>query len=124
MKRYITQQHYTMLSKKIDNLIEVSNDIASELAALRDDSVAMEDSLPAPDLRGKTQLAANILYLMSKKGIKSVASLSRLSGIPQPTMHKIIAGEVKSPGFEKLKQIADVLGVNLLDLATTKMTRK
>lgn len=48
---------------------------------------------------------------MDAKGIGSVAELARISGVQQPTVHRIISGETRSPRISTLKQLADALGI-------------
>lgn len=58
----------------------------------------------------------NLKYLMSEKGILNVTELARLTKIHQPTLHRLLAGEVKDPKYINLKQLADYFGVVVSDL--------
>lgn len=58
----------------------------------------------------------NLKYLMSEKGILNVTELARLTKIHQPTLHRLLAGDVKDPKYINLKQLADYFGVVVSDL--------
>lgn len=45
----------------------------------------------------------------------SEGELSRRSGVPQPTVHRIITGESKSPRREKVERIARAFGRTIED---------
>ncbi|MDR5615469.1 MULTISPECIES: S24 family peptidase [unclassified Arsenophonus] len=75
---------------------------------------------------GTQNLNKNIKILMDEKGVKSVAELSRRIGMPQPTLHRMLSGEVKSPRLEIVQKIANFFRVEaneLLykDLSTTNI---
>lgn len=59
---------------------------------------------------------ANLKYLMGERGILNVTELARLTKIHQPTLHRLLAGEVKDPKYINLKQLADYFGVVVSDL--------
>lgn len=59
----------------------------------------------------------NLKYLMIERGILNVTELARLTKIHQPTLHRLLAGEVKDPKYINLKQLADYFGVVVSDLA-------
>lgn len=58
----------------------------------------------------------NLKYLMVEKGISNVTELARLTKIHQPTLHRLLAGEVKDPKYVNLKQLSDFFGVKVSDL--------
>lgn len=60
-------------------------------------------------------LIANIQLLLADKGI-SEAELSRQTGIPQPTLHKILTGKTSDPRISTLKSIAEYFEVSLDNL--------
>lgn len=57
-------------------------------------------------------LIDNVVALMRKEGL-SEAKLSRATGIPQPTLHKILSGKTADPRISTLKSIADYFEVSL-----------
>lgn len=59
----------------------------------------------------------NIRYLMSKKGITNVTELARVTKIHQPTLHRLLAGDVRDPRYLNLKQLANYFNVNVDELA-------
>lgn len=48
---------------------------------------------------------------MDVAGIKSEGELSRLSGVPQPTVHRIITGESREPKTPNLRKLAEACGL-------------
>ncbi|KGA30250.1 S24 family peptidase [Pectobacterium odoriferum] len=62
------------------------------------------------------KLIANINYLMSQRGIANVTDLAKQLRIPQPTMHRLLSGDVKEPKYPMIKHIADFFRVNVQDL--------
>lgn len=62
------------------------------------------------------KLNKNIKKLMAEKGVKSVAELSRRIGMPQPTLHRMLSGEVKSPRLKIIQKIADFFRVEANEL--------
>lgn len=56
-------------------------------------------------------LTTNLLFLMAKHGIPSATELARMSGLKQPTVHRIIKGESRDPRLSNLKALADVFGI-------------
>ncbi|SPP31310.1 putative HTH-type transcriptional regulator [Arsenophonus endosymbiont of Aleurodicus floccissimus] len=62
------------------------------------------------------KLNKNIKKLMDEKGVKSVAELSRRIGMPQPTLHRMLSGEVKSPRLEIVQKIANFFRVEANEL--------
>lgn len=53
--------------------------------------------------------------LLSEKGW-SKYKLAKTANIPQSSLHDILSGKIKSPTGERLKSIADALGVSIDDL--------
>ena len=62
-------------------------------------------------------LSQNIKYLMDKAKISSITELARRLQLNQPTLHRLVSGEVKDPKYATLKQIADYFHVSPIDLA-------
>ncbi|MGF6444364.1 helix-turn-helix domain-containing protein [Paraburkholderia youngii] len=52
---------------------------------------------------------------MKRRGIRSQGELSRLSGVPQPTINRTLKN-VSVPEFSTLKKLADALGVDVRSL--------
>lgn len=50
----------------------------------------------------------------------SLDALSDASGVPKSTLAKIMSGATKSPEFERIRAIADALGLSLEDLSDKK----
>ncbi|MDE9499337.1 helix-turn-helix domain-containing protein [Xenorhabdus bovienii] len=61
-------------------------------------------------------LNKNIKYLMHQAGITSVTELSKRIKMQQPTLHRMITGEIKDPKYTNLKHIADFFRVSPIDL--------
>jgi len=59
----------------------------------------------------KTRLRA----LLTKKGI-SPYTLSQISKVPQPTIHRILTGESTSPRDSNIKKLAKGLGITEMEL--------
>ena len=55
---------------------------------------------------------------MSAAGIRSEGELARLSGVPQPTIHRIITGQSVDPRRSNLEKIANACGISYLELAS------
>ena len=55
-----------------------------------------------------------ILDKLLKDKNMSVNKLANVSGIPQPTLYKIVKGITKDPSLTVMKTIADGLGVSIL----------
>lgn len=62
-------------------------------------------------------LAKNIIFLMRRHGIESELELATATGIPQPTIWRIINGESLSPRDSTVQPIADYF---CIDIATVK----
>ena len=112
---YITHQHYKLLLKKVESIGSILKDLSDEIYLLRYPANTTAPVIKA-NTEGKTLLASTILALMAKNGIKSVAKLARIAKVPQPTMHRIMAGEVKSPSLNTLSKISKALNTNLVNL--------
>lgn len=56
-------------------------------------------------------LKRNVDYLMKENGVKNYAELASLSGLQQPTLHRIIRGKSKDPSIGSLESIGNALGV-------------
>lgn len=69
------------------------------------------------------KLASNINHLMSQKGIANVTELAKQIRIPQPTMHRLLSGDVKEPKYALLKQIADFFKLSVQELVETDLLR-
>ncbi|MHA7916483.1 S24 family peptidase [Alloalcanivorax xenomutans] len=57
----------------------------------------------------------NLRYLM-EKAKENPYSLASATGVPQPTIHRIVEGESKSPRDKSLRPLAEYFGVTLQDL--------
>ena len=53
---------------------------------------------------------------MKAAGIRSEGELARLSGVTQPTVHRILSGESEDPRRKNLEKIADACGVSYQSL--------
>ncbi|MBG6243582.1 MAG: helix-turn-helix domain-containing protein [Candidatus Symbiopectobacterium sp. Dall1.0] len=73
---------------------------------------------------GTENLNRNIKSLMTKKQVKSVAELSRRIGMPQPTLHRMLNGEVKSPRLAVVQNLAKFFNVETNDLLYKDLTLK
>lgn len=67
-------------------------------------------------------LERNIKHLMDKAGISNTTELSRRLRMNQPTLHRLLSGEVKDPKYGVLKQIADFFKIEVKDLAETDLS--
>jgi len=56
----------------------------------------------------------NILRILTHKGW-SKYRLAKEANIPQSSLHDILSGKIKNPTAERLKSIADALGVSVND---------
>lgn len=65
----------------------------------------------------------NINSLMHRNNVKTPTELSRLTKIPQPTLHKLLTGGVQEPKYTMLKALADALDVSVEDLAERDLTK-
>jgi transcriptional regulator with XRE-family HTH domain len=48
-----------------------------------------------------------------KNGSINVSAIARESGVPQPTVKRILDGSVKSPGVENIQRICDATGIDI-----------
>src|SRR5579863_6988609 len=62
-------------------------------------------------------LTDNLRHLMQLKDI-SEAALARKTAIPQPTLHKILAGKTNDPRASTLKALADFFEISIDELLT------
>ncbi len=68
------------------------------------------------------KIISNTKYLMKKHGLKNVTELAKRTGIPQPTLHRILAGDVKEPKLLNIRQISGYFGVAVADLLEKDFT--
>lgn len=61
------------------------------------------------------QIAKNLSKILNERNINPT-ELSRLSGVPQPTLFKLLKGQSRSPGVETLEKVATALGVSILQI--------
>ncbi len=62
-------------------------------------------------------LRKNILYLIKKYKINT-AQLSKKINVPQPTIHRLVSGEMEDPKLSILNNIAKYFGISLDELIT------
>lgn len=62
-----------------------------------------------------------VLKILNNKGW-SKYKLAKTAGIPQSSLHDILSGKIKNPTAERLKSIADALGVSVNEFFTEKDT--
>ncbi|MBP6861371.1 MAG: helix-turn-helix transcriptional regulator [Neisseriaceae bacterium] len=60
-------------------------------------------------------LAKNVTLLLEERGMNA-HDLSRATGIPQPSIYRIMTGQTKNPSVPRLKVIACYFGVDYADL--------
>lgn len=60
-------------------------------------------------------LAKNLQSLLEKSGLTE-AAVSRLTGIAQPTMHKLLTGKTEDPRISTLQCVSDFFEVSIDDL--------
>lgn len=68
-----------------------------------------------------TLLGKNVEWLMRKHGIKRFTHLAKLTGVPQPTIHRFMSGLHGEPRSSTLKPIADYFGITLAQLLDTDL---
>jgi transcriptional regulator with XRE-family HTH domain len=66
-------------------------------------------------------LVQNLLYLMQKRGIENPTRLAKASGLPQPTVKRILDGTSTDPRTDTLQQLAEFFGVNVEALRTANL---
>ncbi|HDG1667826.1 TPA: helix-turn-helix domain-containing protein [Kluyvera ascorbata] len=69
------------------------------------------------------KMISNINFLMGQRGINHITELAKQIRIPQPTMHRLVSGEVKEPKYVLLKQIADFFKVSIQDLVEKDLSK-
>lgn len=69
------------------------------------------------------RLIANINLLMQQKGVANVTELAKNTRIPQPTMHRLVTGDIKDPKYALLKRIADYFKVTVEELVENDLTK-
>ncbi len=74
--------------------------------------------LEMPNLAQPTKLASNIRELMRLRGGLTEAKVSRQTGTPQPTLHKILTGQTADPRLSTIKQLAEFFDLTLDQLMT------
>lgn len=57
-------------------------------------------------------LSENLADLMNKHGLNAT-TLARATGVPQPTIHRILRGATKDPHTDTVKPLADLFGVSI-----------
>ncbi|HGM5338211.1 TPA: S24 family peptidase [Serratia marcescens] len=62
------------------------------------------------------RIIANINHLMQKHSVATVADLAKLIRVPQPTFHRLMAGENQDPKYTLLKRVADYFKISVSDL--------
>lgn len=66
------------------------------------------------DMENMATIYGNRLaVLMSNAGVSQYA-LSKLTGVPQPTIQRLLSGETQNPKMDTLKKLADCVGEELL----------
>lgn len=66
----------------------------------------------------------NRILSKMKENNYSEGELSRLSGVPQPSIHRLVSNEVKSPNINNVTKIANALKIELEWLLTGKESIK
>lgn len=64
-----------------------------------------------------SDISVNLYKQMQKRGI-SEAELARCTHIPQPTLHKILAGKTEDPRFSTLQQLAAFFNLTVDELVS------
>lgn len=67
-----------------------------------------------------SQLRRNLAYLMAKHGTNPTA-LAKATGVPQPTIHRILKGESDDPRTATVRPLADYFGVSVEFLRTANI---
>lgn len=63
-----------------------------------------------------TSVKENLKYLMKRDGKISEGELSRKTGIPQTTIHRILSGEIKESKPSTLRPLANYFGLTIAQL--------
>ena len=64
-------------------------------------------------------LKDNLAKLMASRGLNPT-SLAKETGLNQPTLHRILTGESKSPRLSTLTLLAEYFGVTLIELTSAR----
>ncbi|MBB4722721.1 LexA family transcriptional regulator [Xanthomonas euvesicatoria] len=77
----------------------------------------------APDNSDMNRLSENLRHLM---GVESLSEnqLSRNTGVPQPTIHRVLSGRVSDPRDGTLRPLAEYFGLSVEELRTGKLDEK
>ncbi|MEQ4655669.1 S24 family peptidase [Providencia manganoxydans] len=67
------------------------------------------------------KLVENINVLMREKGVANFTELAKNTKIPQPTMHRLVSGDIKDPKYTLLKNIADFFKVSVDELVESSL---
>lgn len=70
-------------------------------------------SYSLPYIPGMVDIASQLDEAMRIRGVESQSSLSRVSGVPQPTINRILKGKTEKPDLETIKKLAQALLVNV-----------
>lgn len=70
------------------------------------------------------QLIGRLLTEKLKEHGWSEGELARRSGVPQPTTHRILAGDAKSPRIDNVNKLAKALGVDSAALLAGKLANE
>lgn len=62
-------------------------------------------------------ISKNLKYLLNRYAISPTA-LSKSTGVPQPTIHRILTGESKEPRTSNLRPISEYFNISIDDLST------
>jgi DNA-binding Xre family transcriptional regulator len=66
------------------------------------------------------QLKTNLLVIMAQKDIRTVTSLSEITGISRPTLTKIIKGKAKSLSTATLLRLCEGLEIDVTQLLSER----
>jgi transcriptional regulator with XRE-family HTH domain len=69
---------------------------------------------PYPGLYSQTMdISHRLDEAMQRRGFESQSALARASGVPQPTINRILKGATQNPDMVTMQRLADALGVTL-----------
>ena len=71
-------------------------------------------------IESMNQLRQNLIYLMSRQEINP-SSLAKVTGLKQPTIHRVLKGDSEDPRTSTLQPIADYFGITVEFLRTVDM---
>ncbi|MCE4552679.1 LexA family transcriptional regulator, partial [Xanthomonas hortorum] len=77
----------------------------------------------APDNSDMNRLSENLRRLMATESL-SENQLSRNTGVPQPTIHRVLSGRVSDPRDGTLRPLAEYFGLSVEDLRTGNLNEK